>query len=76
VKRSSSSTRWSGTGGTPAFAIDTGRLCVALSRHRAHATVLVDTSTDAVLQQAEAEAPANPTLAAQRYVLNALLATI
>lgn len=37
----------------PAFAIDTGRLCVALSRHRAHATVVLDTSTDAVLRRAQ-----------------------
>jgi hypothetical protein len=60
---------------TPPFALDPGRLCVTLSRHRAHATVLVDTSTDTVLKQAQAEAPATTTLAAQRYVLSALLAT-
>jgi hypothetical protein len=34
---------------TPAFTLDPGRLCVALSRHRAHATVIVDTETDLVL---------------------------
>jgi AAA domain len=59
---------------TPAFATDTGRLCVALSRHRTHATVLVDTSTDAVLRQAQAAAPGDTTLAVQRHVLAALLA--
>ena len=31
----------------PFFATDLGRLCVALSRHRAHATVIVDADTDA-----------------------------
>jgi hypothetical protein len=61
---------------TPTFALDTGRLCVALSRHRAHATVLVDRSTDATLRHAHAEAPGDTTLATQRYVLSALLATI
>jgi hypothetical protein len=60
---------------TPTFAIDTGRLCVALSRHRAHATVLVDTSTDSVLQQAQAEAPGDTTLDRHRHVLSELLAT-
>jgi hypothetical protein len=60
---------------TPMFAIDTGRLCVALSRHRAHATVLVDMSTDATLRHAHAEAPGDTRLATHRYVLNALLAT-
>ena len=58
----------------PAFAVDTGRLCVALSRHRAHATVVLDTSTDAVLRRAQAEAPGDTTLAVQRHVLAALLA--
>jgi hypothetical protein len=56
---------------TPTFALDTGRLCVALSRHRAHATVLVDTSSDAVLQRAQADT----TLARHRQVLSELLAT-
>ena len=36
-----------------AFATYHGRLCVALSRHRAHATVVVDTSTEAVLQHTQ-----------------------
>jgi hypothetical protein len=59
----------------PTFAIDTGRLCVALSRHRAHVTVLIDTSTDATLRHAQAEAPGDTTLATHRYVLNKLLVT-
>ncbi len=59
----------------PAFAVDTGRLCVALSRHRAHVTVVLDVATDAVLRHALAEAPGNTTLATQRSVLTALLAT-
>jgi hypothetical protein len=59
----------------PTFAMDTGRLCVALSRHRAHAAVLIDTSTDAVLQQAQAEAPSDTTLDGYRHVLSELMAT-
>jgi hypothetical protein len=58
----------------PAFAIDAGRLCVALSRHRAHATIVVDTNTDTVLRHARAEAPNDPALAIQCYVLSELLA--
>ena len=56
----------------PPFATDPGRLCVALSRHRAHATIVVDTNTDAVLRHAQAEAPNDTALAIQRYVLSAL----
>ena len=56
----------------PPFATDPGRLCVALSRHRAHATIVVDTNTDAVLRHAQAETPNDTTLAIQRYVLSAL----
>jgi len=57
----------------PSFATDPGRLCVALSRHRAHATIVVDTNSDAVLRHARTEAPNNSALAIQRYVLAALL---
>jgi AAA domain len=57
----------------PAFAIDPGRLCVALSRHRTHATVIVDDNTDPVLQHALAEDPHDAALAIQRQVLDALL---
>jgi hypothetical protein len=56
----------------PAFAIDPGRLCVSLSRHRAHATVIVDSDTDTVLQHALSEAPGDTALAIQRHVLTAL----
>jgi hypothetical protein len=56
----------------PAFAIDSGRLCVALSRHRAHATIVVDVDTDAVLHHAQAEAPHDTTLAIQRHVLHGI----
>jgi hypothetical protein len=57
---------------TPAFAVDPGRLCVALSRHRAHATVILDTETDLVLRQAHAEDPHNATIAIQRLTLKGL----
>ena len=56
----------------PTFATDPGRLCVALSRHRAHATVIVDSETDAVLRHALAEAPHDGALAIQLQVLVAL----
>jgi hypothetical protein len=60
----------------PPFAADPGRLCVALSRHRAHATILVDTNTDAVLRHAQAETPNDTALAIQRFVLSALTRSI
>ncbi len=56
----------------PAFAVDPGRLCVALSRHRAHATIVVDADTDTVVRHALAEAPHDGALAIQRQVLVAL----
>jgi AAA domain len=56
----------------PAFATDPGRLCVALSRHRAHATIVVDSNTDVVLRHAQTEAPNDSALAIQRYVLREL----
>jgi hypothetical protein len=59
----------------PAFATDPGRLCVALSRHRAHATVIVDSNTEAVLRHALAETPGDTALAIQRHVLAALCRT-
>ena len=59
----------------PAFATDPGRLCVALSRHRAHATVIVDSNTETVLRHALAEAPGESALAIQRQVLAALSGT-
>jgi hypothetical protein len=57
----------------PTFATDSGRLCVALSRHRAHATVIVDSDTDLVVGRSLAEDPHNSALAVQRRVLTALL---
>ena len=59
----------------PAFATDPGRLCVALSRHRSHATVICDVQTDAVLRHAQHEVPNETAVAIQRYVLKALLGT-
>ena len=59
----------------PAFATDPGRLCVALSRHRAHATVIVDTNTEAVLRHALVQAPGDTALTIQHHVLGALRTT-
>jgi len=56
---------------TPTFATDPGRLCVA-SRHRAHATIVVDADTEAVLHHAQTEAPHDTALAIHRQVLEAL----
>jgi superfamily I DNA and/or RNA helicase len=58
----------------PSFATDPGRLCVALSRHRAHATVIIDPETETVLRQARAEAPGDTAVAVQFHVLTALIA--
>jgi hypothetical protein len=58
----------------PSFATDPGRLCVALSRHRAHATIVLDASTDVVLRNAQAQTPNDSALAVQRYVLQELRA--
>ena len=59
----------------PPFATDPGRLCVAMSRHRAHATVVVDADTDTVLRHAQAENPHDTALAVQRHVLSLLSST-
>ena len=56
-----------------AFATDTGRLCVALSRHRTYATVIVDSDSDLVLRYALAQEPNNTALAIQLGVLSQLL---
>jgi hypothetical protein len=58
----------------PSFATDPGRLCVALSRHRAHATVIIHPETQRILRHARAEAPGDTAVAVQRHVLEALLA--
>lgn len=57
---------------TPEFATDPGRLCVALSRHRAHATVLCDPNTRPLLTKALREDPHNTHLNAQLHVLAGL----
>lgn len=57
---------------TPEFATDPGRLCVALSRHRAHATVLYDPNTRALLTKALREDPHNTHLNAHLHVLAGL----
>ena len=56
----------------PAFATDPGRLCVALSRHRAHATIVLDMDTETVLRQAQADAPHDPVLMTQRRIISGL----
>lgn len=37
------------------FALDAGRMCVTLSRHRAHLSILTDPATMAILDAAAAE---------------------
>ena len=54
------------------FATDLGRLCVALSRHRAHATIVLDVDTDNVLRHAQTDAPHDPVLTMQRRLLSSL----
>lgn len=51
------------------FALDPGRTCVALSRHRAHATVITDTKTPALLDAAAAHSPENLTITQHQQVL-------
>lgn len=41
---------------TPDFALDPGRLCVTLSRHRSHLTLVTDARTPAVLDHSQADA--------------------
>jgi superfamily I DNA and/or RNA helicase len=60
----------------PPFATDPGRLCVALSRHRTHATVIADPETERILGHAQTEAPGDSAVAVQRHVLQALLARV
>lgn len=43
---------------TPDFALDPGRLCVTLSRHRSHLTLITDTRTPDVLDLARSDATA------------------
>jgi hypothetical protein len=58
---------------TPDFATDPGRLCVALSRHRCHASVIYDPATPDVLARARREDSRDDTLAAHVQVLEALM---
>lgn len=57
------------------FATDLGRLCVALSRHRTHLTVITDTATRTNLTRAHAARPQSAALDVQRRVLDVLLGT-
>jgi hypothetical protein len=45
---------------------------VALSRHRAHATIVLDVDTDTVRRHAQTEAPRDPVVATQRQILSSL----
>ncbi|GAA4492536.1 AAA family ATPase [Microbacterium panaciterrae] len=56
-----------------AFALDLGRLCVALSRHRSHVTVVTDQESPARLSAALQEHPGHGALAAQTTILDHLL---
>jgi hypothetical protein len=58
---------------TPPFAMDPGRLCVAMSRHRAHATILVDSATESVLRRASIENPGDSAIALHARLLSSLL---
>jgi hypothetical protein len=58
----------------PPFATDPGRLCVALSRHRAHASIVLDVDTDTVLRHAQADVPHDSVLTMQRRLLRSLFA--
>ena len=60
----------------PAFATDLGRLCVALSRHRAHATVVLDKDTEGVLEHVDAKTPHDSSLAVQRQLLQSIRAIV
>lgn len=53
----------------------TGRLCVALSRHRTHLHMLTDAETPTVLRAALTASPRSRALTAQRDVLAALAPT-
>ena len=54
------------------FNLDPGRTCVALSRHRAHATVITDTRSLPVLAAATDADPTNPWPRTHRTLLEAL----
>lgn len=54
------------------FALDLGRLCVALSRHQAHVTVITDQTTPALLADARREHPDAHALTVQADILDRL----
>lgn len=56
------------------FATDLGRLCVALSRHRTHLTVITDPHTREALSFAAAARPEEKSLSVQGAILDALTA--
>lgn len=62
-------------GGGEGFGLDSGRLCVMLSRHRAHLSVLVDAGSAAVLDRLAAEGSGGDgAVARSRWVWEALAA--
>ena len=56
------------------FALDLGRLCVALSRHRAHVSVVSDERSPDLLTAALAEHPQSARIAVQGQLLSRLIA--
>ncbi|WP_298744056.1 AAA family ATPase [Microbacterium aurum] len=56
------------------FALDLGRLCVALSRHRAHVSVVSDERSPDLLAAALAEHPQSARIAVQGQLLSRLIA--
>ncbi len=59
---------------TERFALDLGRLCVALSRHRAHVTVITDERSPGLLTEALRDQPEHPAFATHATLLSRLLA--
>lgn len=57
------------------FALDVGRLCVALSRHQAHVRVITDQRTPALLAEAQIETPNSGALNTHADILKRLAAT-
>ncbi len=56
------------------FALDLGRLCVALSRHRAHVSVVSDERSPDLLAEALAEHPQSGRIAVHEELLGRLIA--
>lgn len=57
------------------FALDAGRLCVALSRHQAHVRVITDQRTPALLTDALTDAPTSGVLTLHAGILSSLSGT-